>query len=552
MSMTERDRTEIPMRTVEVVRTACPKGTRVTRLRDTLGPVFVDDDFAAWFAAEGRPGLPPGMLALVCVLQAMEDLTDRDAADAVRTRLDWKYALGLNLEDPGFDFSVLSEFRDRLALDGRAASLLDALLDRARDAGLLKGDARVRTDSTHVLARIRTLNRLEMVGETVRAALDQLAEVAPGWLRPRIRPEWPERYGRRIDSARLPAGKEARAAWGAQVATDGAFLLELVDADQENAWLAGLPAISTLRAIWEQQCVRDQRGRWRLREGRITEGAVHVDSPRDPQARWCQKRDTTWSGYKVHLSETCDDDAPHLIVQAETTAATTTDNAALGAIRDEFARRGLAPGELYLDEGYVTAQALAAADDDGTEIVGPLTRDSSWQAKAGRGFARDDFDIDWDARTATCPAGRRSAAWHHRGHMAGDGAAIEFAAADCHACPFRADCTRSVSAGRQIVIPSRRLYEIQRRNRADQNDPEWRHRYNHRAGVEGAISEAARAYGVRRCRYLGLEKTTVQHQLAACGMNAARIADWIERDSQPAPERSPSRFTALCAIPTQS
>ncbi|WP_239310921.1 MULTISPECIES: IS1182 family transposase [unclassified Frankia] len=551
--MTGRDRAQVPARTAAVVRAACPKGTRVTRLRDALGPVFVDDDFADWFATEGRPGLPPGMLALVCVLQAMEDLTDRDAADAVRTRLDWKYALSLDPEHPGFDFSVLSEFRDRLALDRRATSLLDTLLDRARDTGLLKAGARMRTDSTHVLARIRTLNRLEMVGETVRAALDQLAALASGWLPPRISPEWAERYGgRRIDSARLPAGKQARAAWGDQVAADGADLLELVEADQDNAWLAGLPAVATLRAIWEQQCVRERRGRWRLREGRITEGAVHIDSPRDPQARWCQKRDTTWSGYKVHLSETCDDDAPHLIVQAETTVARTTDHGALGAIRDEFARRGLAPGELYLDEGYVTAEAVAAADDDGTEIVGPLTRDSSGQAKAGGGFARDDFAIDWDARTATCPAGRRSAAWHHRGHMAGDGAAIEFAAADCHACPFRTDCTRSVSAGRQLVVPSRRLYEIQRRNRTDQNDPEWRQRYSHRAGVEGALSEAARAYGVRRCRYLGLGKTRVQHQLAACGMNAARIADWIERDSQPAPARSQTRFAALCATATQS
>ncbi|SBW23146.1 hypothetical protein FDG2_3642 [Candidatus Protofrankia californiensis] len=136
--------------------------------------------------------------------------------------------------------------------------------------------------------------------------------------------------------------------------------------------------------------------------------------------------------------------------------------------------------------------------------------------------------------------------------MAGDGAAIEVAAADCHACPFRTDCTRSVSAGRQIVIPSRRLYEIQRRNRTDQNSQEWKHRYQHRAGVEGAISEAARAYGVRRCRYIGLEKTKVQHQLAGCGMNAARITDWIERDSQPVPERSQTRFTALRSTVTQS
>ena len=107
MSMRPRVSVEIPAQTVAVVRAACPGGTRVTRVRDVLGPVFDDGEFAGWFAAEGRGALPPGLLALVCVLQAMEDLTDRDAADAVRTRMDWKYALGLPLDDTGFHYSVL-------------------------------------------------------------------------------------------------------------------------------------------------------------------------------------------------------------------------------------------------------------------------------------------------------------------------------------------------------------------------------------------------------------------------------------------------------------
>ncbi|WP_084195239.1 transposase [Streptosporangium amethystogenes] len=149
------------------------------------------------------------------------------------------------------------------------------------------------------------------------------------------------------------------------------------------------------------------------------------------------------------------------------------------------------------------------------------------------------------AREATCPDGKHSIHWRHRAHMAGDGAAIGFAATDCQPCPLRIHCTKGI-AGRQIVIPSRRLYDIQRANRADQTDPRWRRRYNLCAGVESTISEAVRAHGLRRCRYIGLAKTRLQHVLIACAMNAARIADWTERDNHPARERSPSSFKILC------
>ncbi|MFJ2033186.1 transposase [Streptosporangium sp. NPDC087985] len=205
------------------------------RLRDALGPLFDDEQFADCFAAEGRPGTPPGTLALVSVLQAMENLTDRAAAEAVRTRLDWKYALSMELDDPGFDFSVLSEFRDRLLSRDRSGWLLELMLQRVGQAGLLVGRGKVRPDSTHVLTRTRTLNRLELLGESVRAALEQLAQIAPGWLAPRIQPGWDLRYGHRIESSRLPAGEGARLRWGQETAADGALLLEAIDTDPESA-----------------------------------------------------------------------------------------------------------------------------------------------------------------------------------------------------------------------------------------------------------------------------------------------------------------------------
>ncbi|MEI5102953.1 transposase [Streptomyces sp. PmtG] len=163
-------------------------------IRDRLDVLFEDEEFVGLYPDDGRPGLSPRQLALVSVLQFAENLSDRAAADAVRTRIDWKYAIGLELEDPGFDHSVLCEFGARLAEQGGAADrLLQLMLDRLVEAGLLKAGDRQRTDATHVLAAVRTLSRLELVGETPRAALEELAEAAPDWLTPLIEPEWAKR-----------------------------------------------------------------------------------------------------------------------------------------------------------------------------------------------------------------------------------------------------------------------------------------------------------------------------------------------------------------------
>lgn len=182
MSLKPRPVPDIPELTARVARAAFPKGNPYLRLRDELGTVFRDADFAELYPRRGRPALPPWKLALVIIMQFAEDLSDRQAADAVCGRIDWKYALGLELDDPGFHFSALSEFRGRLTAGGAEQLLLDRMLEVCKDSGLLPARARQRTDSTHVLAVTRDLNRLELVGETLRAALNALAAVAPEWL----------------------------------------------------------------------------------------------------------------------------------------------------------------------------------------------------------------------------------------------------------------------------------------------------------------------------------------------------------------------------------
>src|SRR6201984_1555486 len=188
MSLHSRPWPQVPAVTAQVARAAFAKeGSLPIRIRDELGSWYEDGDFAGAYPARGKPGLSPAQLAMVTVLQFTEDLTDRQAADAVRGRVDWKYCLGLELDDEGFDFSVLSEFRSRLVAGAMETALLEALLARLGELGLVGAGMPQRTDSTHVLGRIRDLNRLELAGESVRAALEARAAARPGVVGPGTR-----------------------------------------------------------------------------------------------------------------------------------------------------------------------------------------------------------------------------------------------------------------------------------------------------------------------------------------------------------------------------
>lgn len=222
----------VPDETARVARAVFPKGNTYLRMRDELGAVFEDEQFERLFPRRGKPAFSPWRLALVTIMQYAEGLSDRQAADAVRARIDWKYALSLGLADAGFDASVLCEFRARLLKHGAERLLFDALLERFVGMGLVKARGRQRTDSTRVLAAARTLSRLEPVGETMRKSLDVPAVAVPGWLSGRVDPEWARRYGRRFDDLRLPRGKEARRAEAERVGADGfAFLRALSSGD---------------------------------------------------------------------------------------------------------------------------------------------------------------------------------------------------------------------------------------------------------------------------------------------------------------------------------
>jgi hypothetical protein len=208
--------------------------------------------------------------------------------------------------DTGFDASVLSEFRARLVADDAAERLLQRMLDQLRARGLLVRGGRQRTDATHVLAAVRELNRLELVTETLRAALEALAVAAPGWLQGFVPDQWYARYGQRARDWRLPKAEAAREALAVTVGTDGFALLEAVHAADPATpgWLREVPAVQVLRRLWLQQYYRDQQGvRWRGKN-ELPPGALAIGSPYDPEARYGIKRGVGWRGYKAHFTET--------------------------------------------------------------------------------------------------------------------------------------------------------------------------------------------------------------------------------------------------------
>jgi transposase len=538
----------IPDETVRVALAAFPKGSRAMQLRDRLGVVYADARFAALFAVRGRPAEAPWRLALVTVLQFAEGLSDRQAAEAVCGRIDWKYALGLALDDPGFHYSVLCEFRARLIGGAMEELLLEELLAACRTQGLVRKRGRQRTDSTHVLGALRILNRLEQVTETMRAALDALAVAAPEWLRAHTPAEWFERYGRRVEEYRLPQGRDARQAFARQVGEDGLRLLTDLVAPAAPPALRALPAVEILRRSWIQRYLVWE-GQVRLRDPKDQPPAAEqIASPHEDEARYATKRALSWVGYKVHLTETCDDDLPHLVTDVGTTIAPAADVDQLGPIQERLASRQLPPSEQVVDTGYVrTSNLVASRREHRIDLIGPMYDDRQWQAKTPGGFDLARFRIDWGARAVTCPNGQRSTGWSEsRTARRRTQIHVQFAPVACAACPVRSCCTRAKAGPRHLTLRPRPEHEALLAARHRQTTVAFRSQYAARAGIEGTLSQGVRAFGLRRCRYRGLAKTHLQQVATAAAINLDRLAHWWGGRPRISVRRSP--LAALASL----
>ena len=521
----------VPPETARVARAAFPQGHRDLRLADERATRLRDETFVTLFPPHGQPALPPWRLALVTLLQFAEGLSDRQAVNAVQSRIDWKYVRRLELTDQGFAASVLSEFRTRLIAGAAESLLFDMLLTWCRDRQLIKARGRQRTDSTHILAAVRALNRLEVVGETIRHALNTLAVVAPDWLRAVSPPEWRDRYTRRAEDDRLPTTQTARAALTLTIGNDGRRLLAAVEHPDTPPWLREVSAVAILRRVWIQNYWWDgTQLQWREADN-IPPAARFISSPYDPEAHYARKHTTQWVGYKVHITETCEDDQPHLITHIETTPGPTADGATTPKIHAALQQRGLLPGTHIADTGFLDADLFVQSRDDyGLDLLGPTRLDYHWQAQAGAGFDAQHFQIDWDRQHATCPAGKTSISWTPAIDSRKNAVIkVKFSTKDCRRCAHVTQCIRSQKryARRTLTIRPQPQYQALQAARQREATEAFRAAYARRAGIEGTISRETRSLRLRRTRYIGLARVHLGHILTAAGLNMLRLGEWF-------------------------
>src|SRR6266852_3831502 len=546
----------VPEETVRVARAAFPKGHPYLTLRDALGTIFQDEDFAALFPMGGQPGLPPWRLAFVTIMQLRENLADRQAAEAVRARIDWKYLLRLELTDPVFDFSVLSEFRDRLLAGSAEELLLDTLLARCRALGWLKARGQQRTDSTHVLAAMRVLNRLELVAETLRAALNAVATIAPDWLQAVTPLAWYERYSRRIEESRLPKDTAEREAYAHTVGEDGFMLLDAVETPEAPAGLRELPHMEALRRTWQRHYERTEEApasaevpavrHVRFKENReLPPAAAGIESPYDVEARYRQKRDTTWTGSMVHVSEKREQTTTHLLTHVHTTPATVHEAQCTIPIQQALIEKEIPPRDHFVDAAYISSALLVhSRDEQGIALRGPTRPSQGWQTQVEGAYTLEQFAVDWDQQQVRCPQGHLSIAWwEHGGGQGSRPIIVEFDKHTCRTCPVRAGCPRAKHTGRRLRLPPQDQYEALAAAQTWSASEEGQQLYKQRAGVEGTLSQGVRAFGLRRTRYWGVAKTHLQHVATAAAINIDRIAAWL--DERPQALTRISRFAAL-------
>jgi transposase len=230
------------------------------------------------------------------------------------------------------------------------------------------------------------------------------------------------------------------------------------------------------------------------------------------------------------LTECCDPDTALIITDVKTASASTPDAKVVPEVHQSLAERGLLPSQHLVDSGYIDAELLVSSKEQyGVDLMGPTLQDTQWLAQQAQGFASSDFVIDWEAKSATCPAGHTSTQWQPTRDS--DGNPIiqaQFAAKKCEGCACRTQCTRS-QQGRRLTLRPEAQQRALLAAREQERTGAFKQEHAARAGSEGSLSQAVRRCGMRRCRYVGEIKTHLEHLLIATGLNFVRVAEWLAR-----------------------
>lgn len=475
----------------------------------------------------GRPAEEPVRMTGVTILQFMERLPDRQAAEACTWDGRWKLALQMEVDEAGFHPTTLVKFRDRLVQHGLERLGFEGVLHAMREAGYLPKKTRQRLDSSHVIGLVSRMSRLECVRETLRLALEALERIE-ALARPEAWPVWWERYVEsKLD---YQAGAAQLRAKMGQAGGDARDLLRWAKGQADTA------AAEDALALLERVCAENfEETKGDVVEPRRAQppGAVH--NPHDPEAQWSTKntiKDKSWVGYKVQIAETVEEErravkepTRSVITAVVTQEAISSDKAAVPVVEQEWKdTEQEKPNELYVDAGYTSGSEVVRVEAEGRELKGPMAPPPT---REGR-ISSEAFTVSVTDRRAVCPAGQNSTNCSRLEEQKTGVVTYRFEwnRGLCRTCPERARCLGQGQSHRTLVVGEHHD-RIQAR-RLEQKTEAFRTDMKHRNGIEGTISELARGHGLRRCRYRGLRKTRLQN----CFMGAAcNIKRWCRRQA---------------------
>ncbi len=473
------------------------------------------DEFTSMYSNTGRPSISPIILSLVTLFQFLEGIPDRVASEYVMTRLDWKYALHISMYTPGFHYSDLCNFRKRLTEHDKESLLFDQLLTKIESLGFLKKYKRQRTDSTHVLAVVRELSRLENLSESLRVSLRAIHKSDSTFYEMKIPALYREHWGtvqsdyQMTDSQRTEALERA--------GQDIYWLLSFLETNKKS--LLRLPELEVLQTLFYQHFTVQNSQKACLKDKADT-GKDKIQSPHEPEARYSEKRGKSWVGYKAHITETANEKGEvNFITNITTTNSCEQDNETLSGIQEELEAGNLKPEQQFTDKGYVTGANLSESDKKNIQLMG----EASQLSNKGL-FTADDFTIDYQSKTATCPAQCTSISWKKResGEHKGD-IQIRFGN-QCNYCSLKEKCTKS-KRGRRLRLNLH--YPMLRKRREESRTDAFKELMKRRSPVEGTISEMVRAHGLRTSRYRGMLKTRFHDLMIGTAVNLKRLVKAI-------------------------
>lgn len=472
---------------------------------------------ALYCEANGRPAIDPVLLCGVTLLQFMEKVSDRRAAEQVAYHLGWKYALDLELPYEGFHPTVLVYFRDRVEENEAERVIFDGIVDLLIGLGLIKRGGKQRIDSTHILGYVKEMSRLECAAQALRLALERMAAVVGGQ-----RPEfWERLWSLYVESEvnwRLSQAERDR-----RYRRCGQDIKELLEwIDQSDAQLGEMESVKLLRRVFAEQ--------FEVVEGvlqpRRTRPSRAVQNPHDPDAHYADKGTKQWIGYKVHVVESVDPQEPakmkaepgeHFITEILTTEAAEPEKTGLAeALKRQQAQHEIKPEAVYADAGYVTESTLAKAEQNAMELLGP-TRPDPHKGP----YNADGFVVDVAHQRAVCPQGKTSTQSSHiqDSYMGTEYYRLEWGS-QCDGCPVQKQCTRAKSGRRILVVGLR--HDLVQKRREQMRAENFSQSMHPRNGIEGTHSELVRGHGLRRTKYRGLNRVSLSNYFIGAACNVKR------------------------------